>query len=98
MLLEQPGRFPGIEELADRLHVTSRTLRRKLQAEGTSYASILASVRKDLAIQHLRTTRMKVDEIAEALGFSDVASFRQAFRKWTGRSPSDYRGRARASA
>lgn len=98
MLVEQPGRFPGIEELADRLHVTSRTLRRKLQAEGTSYANILASVRKDLAIQHLRTTRMKVDEIAEALGFSDVASFRQAFRKWTGRSPSDYRGRARAGA
>ena len=97
MLVEEPGRFPGIEELAERMHVTSRTLRRKLQAEGTSYAGILASVRKELAIQHLRTTRMKVDEIAEALGFADVASFRQAFRKWTGRSPSDYRGRGRAA-
>lgn len=96
MLVEEPGRFPGIEELAERMHITSRTLRRKLQAEGASYAGILASVRKELAIRHLRTTRMKVDEIAETLGFADVASFRQAFRKWTGRSPSDYRGRARA--
>lgn len=96
MLVEQPGRFPGIEELAQRLRITSRTLRRKLQSEGTSYASILASVRKSLAIEYLRTTRMKTEEIAEALGFSDVANFRHAFRKWTERSPSDYRARVRA--
>lgn len=96
MLLEQPGRFPGIEEIAERLHVTSRTLRRKLQAEGASYVDILATVRKDLAIRHLRTTRMTVEEIAEELGFSDVTSFRQAFRRWTGRSPSEYRGRTRS--
>jgi len=98
MLVEEPGRFPGIEELSTRLHMTSRTLRRKLQAEGTSYASILASVRKDLAIRYLRTTRMKTAEIGEALGFSDAASFRQAFRKWTGRLPSDYRARGRVTS
>lgn len=95
MLVEAPGSFPGVEELAARLRITSRTLRRKLHAEGTSYASILASVRKSLAIEYLRTTRMKTDEIAEALGFSDVANFRHAFRKWTDRSPSDYRPRCR---
>ncbi len=96
-LAERPdGRFPGIEEIAERMHMTSRTLRRKLQSEGTSYASILASVRKTIAIEYLRTTRMKTEEIAEVLGFADVANFRHAFRKWTDRSPSDYRGRARA--
>lgn len=97
MLAERPGgRFPSLEEIAERLHVTSRTLRRKLQSEGTSYASMLASVRKMLAIEYLRTTRMKTEEIAETLGFADVANFRHAFRKWTDRSPSDYRGRVRA--
>ena len=97
ILAERPGgRFPGLEEIAAHLHVTSRTLRRKLQAEGTSYASMLASVRKTLAIEYLRTTRMKTAEIAENLGFSVVANFRHAFRKWTDRSPSDYRGRTRA--
>lgn len=95
MLVERDGCFPGLEELAQRLHVTSRTLRRKLQAEGTSYADILASVRKNLAIRFLRTTQMKTEEIAEALGFSDAANFRHAFRRWTDRSPSDFRARAR---
>lgn len=95
ILEEQPGRFPGLEEIAGRMHVTSRTLRRKLQAEGTSYAEILTSVRRQQAIRLLRTTSMKTEEIAEALGFSDVANFRHAFRRWTGRSPSDYRVRRR---
>lgn len=94
MLVEQPGRFPGLEEIADRLHLTSRTLRRKLSAEGSSYASILASTRRRMAIEYLRTTRMKIEEVAEAVGFADVANFRHAFRKWTGHCPSDYRGRA----
>lgn len=95
MLEERSGGFPGVEEIAARMHMTSRTLRRKLAAEGTSFAEILASVRKQRAIRYLRTTRMKTDEIAEALGFSDVANFRHAFRRWTDRTPSDYRPRVR---
>ncbi len=78
---------------ADRLHMTSRTLRRKLLAEGTCYAKLPASVRKELAIRYLRTTRMKTEAIAQSLGFSDVANFRQAFRKWTNKNPSEFRCR-----
>lgn len=95
LLVEQPGRFPGIEEIADRLHMTSRTLRRKLLAEGTCYAKLLASVRKELAIEYLRTTRMKTEAIAQSLGFSDVANFRQAFKKWTSMNPSEFRCRSK---
>ena len=86
-----PGRFPGIEQVAATLCMTSRTLSRKLAAEGTSYSDLLAQVRHALALDYLRTTRLSMDDIAEALGFSDANSFRQAFRRWSGKSPTDYR-------
>jgi AraC-like DNA-binding protein len=91
MLLAQPGRFPDIEALAAQLHMTPRTIRRKLQMQGTSYQKISADVRKQLAIDYLRKTHMSNDDIAAALGFSDAANFRLAFKRWTGKTPSDYR-------
>lgn len=91
ILMAQPGRFPGLETIADQLHVTSRTLRRKLQAQDTSYQTILTDVRKQLAIDYLQKTRMSTEDIAASLGFSDAANFRAAFKKWTGKTPSDFR-------
>lgn len=90
-LMHTPGRFPGIESIAATLGMTGRTLRRRLQAEGTSYADMLTRVRRALAEDYLRGTRMSVDDIAAALAFSDGRSFRQAFARWTGCSPSEYR-------
>ena len=94
VLIEQPGRFPDIESIASRLHTTARTLRRKLDVEGTSYQRLLADVRRSLAIDYLRGTSLSTEDIAEALGFSDGASFRHAFRRWTLKSPTEYRQRA----
>jgi AraC-like DNA-binding protein len=91
-LTRTPGRFPDIEAIASTLCVTSRTLRRKLQAEGTSYNNLLASIRLALAEDYLKTTLLSIGDIAAALGFSDAASFRHAFKKWTGATPADYRG------
>lgn len=90
-LMRTPGRFPGIESIAAAMGMTGRTLRRHLVAEGTSYADLLTRVRRALAEDYLRGTRMSVDDIAAALAFSDGRSFRQAFQRWTGRSPSDFR-------
>jgi AraC-like DNA-binding protein len=90
-LMSNPGRFPDIETIAARMHTTARTLRRKLDSEGTSYQRLLADVRRSLAIDYLRGTSLSNEDIAEALGFSDGASFRHAFKRWTSRSPSDYR-------
>lgn len=90
-LMRTPGRFPGIEHIAERLHMTGRTLRRHLQAEGASYADLLSSVRRALAEDYLRSTRMSIEDIASALSYGDARSFRQAFVRWTGRPPSDYR-------
>jgi AraC-like DNA-binding protein len=91
LLLAQPGRFPDIELLAQRLGMSSRTLRRKLLMEGTSYQHLLDGVRHRLATDYLSTTRLNTEDVAAALGFSDAANFRQAFKRWTGRRPSDFR-------
>ncbi|WP_179402785.1 AraC family transcriptional regulator [Burkholderia guangdongensis] len=92
MLLEQmPKRFPDIDSMAKTLAMTARTLRRRLEVEGTTYRDLLAGVRRDLAIEYLRKTRMTNEEIANRLGYSDAANFRHAFKGWTGKSPQEYR-------
>lgn len=91
LLLEKPGQFDDMEALARKLNTSSRTLRRHLTTQGTSYKEILDDVRSHLAKEYLRTTRMSIDDIAGTLGFSDAANFRHAFRRWTGKSPSDFR-------
>jgi AraC-like DNA-binding protein len=92
MLFEQlPSRFPNIESMSQALSMHPRTLRRKLEAQGTSYRQIVAEVRKTLAVNYLRTTRMSIAEIANRLGYSDATNFYHAFASWTGKTPSEYR-------
>jgi len=86
-----PGRFPEIDTISENLCMTSRTLRRKLAAEGTSYSELLASIRKALAIDYLATTSLSTEDIAILLGFGDAVGFRHAFKRWTGKPPSAYR-------
>lgn len=90
-LMRTPGRFPDIDEVARSLCMASRTMRRKLDEEGTSYSGLLSSVRCALAVDYLSTSLLEVEDIASALGFSDVAGFRHAFKRWTGKTPSQYR-------
>lgn len=90
-LTRHPGRFPEIEEVAQRLCMTSRTLRRRLEAEGSTFSDMLAAVRKTLAIDYLTGTLMSAEDIAEALGFSDAVAFRHAFKRWTGHTPKAWR-------
>jgi AraC-like DNA-binding protein len=90
-LTRTPGRFPDIDAIAEGLCMTARTLRRKLEAAGTSYSELLTNVRKALAIDYLGTTTLSTEDIAAALGFSDAVSFRHAFKRWTGKTPSDVR-------
>lgn len=96
ILIEQPGKYPSLEAIAEKLGMYPRALRRKLEAEGSSYRDLLAEVRMRLAIEYLRKTHMTNDEIASRLGYSDAANFRHAFVRWTGKSPSDFRVTARA--
>lgn len=90
-LTRMPGQFPDIEQVASALCMTSRTLRRKLDAENTSYSNLLDQVRQALAIDYLNTGYLQHDDIAAALGFSDVTNFRRAFKRWTGKTLGAYR-------
>jgi AraC-like DNA-binding protein len=90
-LTRAPGQFPGLDEIAARLGMNARTLRRRLDAEGASYGALLTSVRHALALDYLCTTDLCVENIALALGFSDAVSFRHAFKRWTGRTPNEVR-------
>lgn len=92
ILVEQmPWRFPNIESMAQELSMHPRTLRRRLETQGTSYREILTTVRRGLAIEYLRKTHMTTEEIASRLGYSDASNFRHAFIRWTGKSPQKYR-------
>ncbi|MCA0240433.1 MAG: AraC family transcriptional regulator [Proteobacteria bacterium] len=97
-LTRTPGRFPEIEVIAESLCMTSRTLRRRLEAEGTSYSDLLVSVRKALAIDYLSTTLLGIEDVAATVGFSDVVAFRHAFKRWTGKTPGEYRRDRSAAA
>ncbi|WP_227519990.1 AraC family transcriptional regulator [Mangrovitalea sediminis] len=91
-LLENSGdTLPTMETVAQRLFTTPRTLRRQLQQHDTSFQNLLAEVRLTRAQRMLRQGRRSVDEIAQALGYTDPSNFGRAFRKWTGLSPSAYR-------
>jgi AraC-like DNA-binding protein len=82
---------PTLEEIADTLHIGTRTLIRHLKLEGSSYQEIKDRVRRDKAIHYLTSQSITMSEIAERLGFSDARVFTRAFRSWTGVSPSRYR-------
>jgi AraC-like DNA-binding protein len=83
--------FPTVREAADFLHMTRRTLMRKLKDEGSTYQQIKDLLRRDRAIYFLTTQSLSVSEIAEKIGYSDPAVFARAFKSWTGLSPREYR-------
>jgi AraC-like DNA-binding protein len=79
------------ESIAKSLHMSSRTLQRKLKEEGVTYKQMLDDTRRYLASQYVRESRLSVNEITFLLGFSEPANFSRAFKRWTGRSPSAFR-------
>jgi AraC-like DNA-binding protein len=85
--------LPGLDEIAQRLHMTPATLHRRLGAEGTTFQRLKDECRRDVALALLRQQDLSGARIAERLGFSDASAFLRAFRKWTGLTPGEYRQR-----
>ena len=85
--------FPSLAVTARLFHMTPRTLHRRLQQEGSSFQDILEQIRHTLALEHLKANRLSIQEIAYALGYTDIANFRRAFKRWQGMPPSEYRNR-----
>lgn len=81
--------------IAEQLHMTDRTLRRRLDDEGLSFRELLNDVRQTLALRYIADKSLSLTEISYLLGFSEPSSFTRAFRGWTGRSPSEARNNGR---
>lgn len=95
---KREGPLPSLDDIADRLHVTPRTLRRKLQEAGTSYRRICHEHQLQLALHYLSDPKLKSTAVAHKCGFKDAASFREAFKRWTDMTPQEHRKRSRAAA
>jgi len=92
-LVLREGGYPSQECLAEALNMSLRTFRRKLQAGGTKYQSLLESVRRRDALRLLETTTLNVQRVAEQLGYLNPGNFTRAFKLWTGMTPREYRGK-----
>jgi AraC-like DNA-binding protein len=78
-------------DIARSLGMSERTLGRKLADEGLNFTEIFQQMRRDLAIRYLDDRKLHVSKIAWLLGFHDVSAFTHAFKRWTGKSPSQMR-------
>lgn len=85
------GTFLNLQQAADRMHMSSRTLTRKLDKQASSFQMINDYIRADLACKMLRTGSSPVKSIAHRSGFSSEAGFSRAFRKWFQVTPLEYR-------
>jgi len=91
LLLVDLMRPTSFNAIAKHLHMTTRTLRRRLREENTSFRKLVDELRMHVAIKYLRDTDLTIEDIARLLGFSDAAAFRQAFRRWTNAAPLEIR-------
>jgi len=92
------GQRPTIEDIADALHISSRTIQRRLQKEGSSFQRLLEEARHQLARQYLNNSVLELNEAAYLLGYNDANSFVRAFRTWEGVPPARWREEQRARA
>lgn len=90
-LMELTSGEPTEQALAKALGMSLRSLQRKLADDGTSYSRLFDEVRHELAQSYLSRSHRSVNEITFLLGFSEQSAFTRAFKRWHGKSPSDYR-------
>lgn len=85
------GERPSVEKLAEDMHISPRTLQRRLEELGTSYQRLLDDVRRDTSLRLLAHTNLEPNEVAYLLGFEEVNSFTRAFHTWEGTTPIRWR-------
>jgi AraC-like DNA-binding protein len=92
--VELASGLPPLSRVAQRLAMSERSLRRTLHREQQSFRQIVDGVRKDRAIELLRSGHVSIAQVSSLLGFSDPSAFSRAFKRWCGRSPQSFRPRA----
>ncbi|APR87787.1 Transcriptional regulator, AraC family protein [Minicystis rosea] len=91
LLPRAEGGFLSIDETAARLGMSPRTLKRRLADEGLTFSELLEEQRRERALLLLQSPDRSIEEVADGVGYSDVANFTRAFRRWTGSTPTAYR-------
>jgi len=83
--------LPSLRSTAYLVHVSERTLQRRLAGAGVSYSRLVDGVRRDLALKHIRDAALSITDIAYLLHFGDSTAFYRAFKRWTNEAPAQYR-------
>jgi len=91
LMVNQDGCYPSLEVVAEQLHLTTRTLIRRLSVRGCSFRQLLDEARQRDSQTLLRDPTLSLADIANRLGYSTAANFSRAFRGWTGLSPGQFR-------
>jgi len=81
----------SLEALADRIHMSPRTLRRHLQGQGVSFKALLENERKNIAVKRINKQDISIEKLADLLGYNSASSFSRAFKRWYGVSPNHYK-------
>ena len=92
-LANRPGRVPIMDDMASNLHLGTRTLRRRLKDENTSYQQVVSEFRVAMAKRYLSETSLPANEVAMLVGYSDPANLYRTFQRETGQTPLQYRAR-----
>ena len=85
------GSFSSIEDVAQRMNISSRTLHRRLEKENSSFQQIKDDIRRDAAVAYINRPELTISAVSILMGFQDTSAFYRAFKKWTGMSPGDFR-------
>ena len=83
------GQF-GLENVAEEFGISGRTLQRNLAAENTSFNQMIKDIQKIMTFNYLEAKELSIDEIAYLVGYTETSSFYRAFKKWTGKTVSQY--------
>jgi AraC-like DNA-binding protein len=95
-LARSDGGVRGIEAVAHAMHLSTRTLKRRLADAGVSFSELVDADRCERAQQLLHRADLSMDQVAERLGYSSVPNFARAFRRWTGQTPAQHRKAGRS--
>jgi AraC-like DNA-binding protein len=95
LISENPGQLWTLRDVATKLHISPRTLMRRLDAEGTKFQKVRDELAKEQVIHYLTEPSLSVESIGHLMGFSDTSSFRRSFKRWFGETPAQYMARSR---
>jgi len=83
--------IPNLETIAKMHFLTARTMRRKLKEQGVTFQQLVNEELSKKSLHYLSTTNLNIEQISMRLGYSESASFIHAFKRWTGKTPKEYR-------